>query len=167
MLQTAEQEKNKNYLEAVQTRHATFSPFVVSVDGVLGREANVFIKRLAEKIAYTWEKSLSEVTGWIGARMAFAILRATNLCLRGSRKKMEICMGLVWMMVQVYPLVKNHMCTIMYVSYVLSVCYKIIIIIIQCNLFVNVYVLYYYYYYYNTQRGGGKKKSYRHHPKNS
>ena len=47
MLQTAEQEKKKKYLEAVQTRRATFSPFVVSVDGVLGREANVLIKRLA------------------------------------------------------------------------------------------------------------------------
>ena len=51
------QEKKKKYLEAVQTRHATFSPFVVSVDGVLGREANVLIKRLAEKIAYKWESS--------------------------------------------------------------------------------------------------------------
>ena len=47
VLQTAEQEKKKKYLEAVQTRRATFSPFVVSVDGVLGREANVLIKRLA------------------------------------------------------------------------------------------------------------------------
>ena len=54
VLQTAEQEKKK-YLEAVQTRRATFSPFVVSVDRVLGREANVLIKHLAEKIAYTWE----------------------------------------------------------------------------------------------------------------
>ena len=86
-LQTAEQEKKKKYLEAVQTRRATFSPFVVSVDGVLGHEVKLLIKRLAEKIAYKWEKSLSELTGWVRARMAFAILRATNLCLRGSRKK--------------------------------------------------------------------------------
>ena len=84
VLQTAKQEKKK-YLEAVQTRRATFSPFVVSVDGVLSCEAIFLIKSLAEKIAY--EKSLSEVTGWVRARMAFAILRATNLCLRGSRKK--------------------------------------------------------------------------------
>ena len=87
VLQTAEQEKKKKYLEAVQTGRATFSPFVVSVDGVLGREVNVLIKHLAEKIAYIWEKSLSEVTGWVRARMAFAILRATNLCLRSSREK--------------------------------------------------------------------------------
>ena len=65
--------------KAVQTRHATFTPFVVSVDGVLG---NVLIKRLAEKIAFKWEKSLSEVMGWVRARMAFAILRATNTCRR-------------------------------------------------------------------------------------
>ena len=75
MLQTAEQEKKK-YLEAVQTRHATFSPFVVSVDGVLGRGANVLIKRLAERIAYTWEKSLSRLGP---GQDGFAILRATNL----------------------------------------------------------------------------------------
>ena len=31
-------------------RRVTFTPFVVSVDGVLG-QANVLIKRLAEKIA--------------------------------------------------------------------------------------------------------------------
>ena len=34
-----------------------------------------------------WEKSNSEVMGWVRARMAFAILRATNLCLCGSRVK--------------------------------------------------------------------------------
>ena len=42
-------------------------------------------------------------------------------------------LGLVWMMGQVYPLVKTKicdMCTIMYVSYVLSVIIIIIIIII-------------------------------------
>ena len=27
------------------------------------------------------------MTGWVPARMAFAILRAANLCLRDSRKK--------------------------------------------------------------------------------
>ena len=95
MLQTAEQEKQKKYLEAVQTR-------------VLCHEENVLIKCLAEKIAYKWVKSLSEVTGWVWARMAFAILRATSLCLQEKNGDM----GLVWMMVQVYPLVKNKICDI-------------------------------------------------------
>ena len=39
---------------------------------------------LATKIAL---KPLSEVTGWVRARLAFAILKATNLCVRGSRVK--------------------------------------------------------------------------------
>ena len=38
-------------------------------------------------IADMWKKSLSEVMGWVRAKMSFAILRATNLCLRGSRRK--------------------------------------------------------------------------------
>ena len=54
--------------------------------GVLAREANSVhvMKILATKIALKWEKPLSEVTGWVRAT---AILRATNLCIRGSRGK--------------------------------------------------------------------------------
>ena len=43
--------------------------------------------RSMQMIAVKWEKSHYEVMGWVCARMAFAILRATNLCLRGSRVK--------------------------------------------------------------------------------
>ena len=45
------------------------------------------MKLLATKIALKWEKPLNEVTEWVRARLAFAILRATNLCTRGSRVK--------------------------------------------------------------------------------
>ena len=45
------------------------------------------VELLATKIALKWEKPLSEVTGWVRARMVFAILRAINLCIRGSRRK--------------------------------------------------------------------------------
>ena len=41
--------------------------------------------------------SHSEVMGWVRARMAFAILRATNLCLRGSRVKWRSG-DMAWMM---------------------------------------------------------------------
>ena len=79
--------KKKKYLDAVEARHASFTPFVTSIDGVLAREANSVIKLLATRIALKWEKPLSEVTGWVRATLAFAILRATNLCIRGSRVK--------------------------------------------------------------------------------
>ena len=79
--------RRKKYLDAVEGRHASFTPFVTSIDGVLAREANSVMKILATKIALKWENPLSEVTGWVRATLAFAILRATNLYIRGSRVK--------------------------------------------------------------------------------
>ena len=46
-----------------------------------------FMCHLADKIAATWHKSPNEVLGYVCARMLFAVLRATNLCIRGSRAK--------------------------------------------------------------------------------
>ena len=87
VLLSAENEKKKKYLDAVEARHASFTPFVISIDGVLACETNSVMKHLATKIALKWEIPLSEVTGWVRATLAFAILRATNLCIRGSRVK--------------------------------------------------------------------------------
>ena len=75
-------------------RHASFSLFVLSVDGQMGREARVFMKRVAEKLAIKWQRSYSEVMGWVQARMSFAILRATNRCIRGSRVKWRSGLGM-------------------------------------------------------------------------
>ena len=52
-----------SYLDAVEARHASFTPFVTSIDGVYAREANSIMKLLATKVALKWEKQLSEV-GW-------------------------------------------------------------------------------------------------------
>ena len=38
ILSSAEQEKKRKYLEAVEARHASLTPFVMSVDGFLGHE---------------------------------------------------------------------------------------------------------------------------------
>ena len=43
------------YLEAVEARHASFTPSVTSINGILGC-ANSVMKRLATKIALKWEK---------------------------------------------------------------------------------------------------------------
>ena len=78
VLCSAEQKKKRKYLAAVEERRASFTPFVVSVDGVLGHDAQHLIKRLCDQIAMKWEKSHSEVMVWVRARIAFAILRATK-----------------------------------------------------------------------------------------
>ena len=40
VLLSAENETKNKYLDAVEARHASFTPFVTSIDGVLAREAN-------------------------------------------------------------------------------------------------------------------------------
>jgi hypothetical protein len=52
---------------------------------MLGREAATFAKRLAAKLAAKWQRTYSQVCGYVKARLSIAIVRATHLCLRGSR----------------------------------------------------------------------------------
>ena len=94
VLISAEKEKKKKYNEAAAARHASFSPFVVSVDGYMGKEAKTVLSRVADKLASSWGKSYAVVMGWVQARMSFAILRATNLCVRGSRTKWRSGIGM-------------------------------------------------------------------------
>jgi hypothetical protein len=85
VLATQEKEKKRKYLENCLKQRRHFTPFVVSVDGLLGREAATFSKRLAAKLASKWQRSYSEVCGYVNARLSICIVRATHLCLRGSR----------------------------------------------------------------------------------
>ncbi len=58
---------------------------MVSTDGLLGKEAKTLLKKLSSVLSEKWGKSYSEVCGYVNARMSIAIVRATHLCLRGSR----------------------------------------------------------------------------------
>ena len=59
--ESAAKEKKRIYQKAVEGRRGQFTPFVVSVvDGLLHREANHFMKRIAASLAMKWEKSYSE-----------------------------------------------------------------------------------------------------------
>ena len=87
VLRSAEVERKGKYSLACQARHASFTPLCFSVDGLLGGEANFFLKCLADHLAARWEKSCSVVMGWVKARLSFALLCATMLCVRGSRER--------------------------------------------------------------------------------
>ena len=65
-----------------EDRRAVFTPLCVSVDSLFRNEAEHFVKRIGQSLSTKWEKSYSQVIGWIRARLSFAILRATILCLR-------------------------------------------------------------------------------------
>ena len=50
ILNSAEEAKKRKDSQAAEARHASFSPFVISVDGVLAREAKFFVKRIAGRL---------------------------------------------------------------------------------------------------------------------
>jgi len=85
VLESHEKEKKRKYLGSCLENRRHFTPFVISVDGLLGREAQTFAKRLAVKLAGKWQKPYSQVCGYVKARLSIAAVRATHLCLRGSR----------------------------------------------------------------------------------
>ena len=82
VLKSAEEEKKRKYNDVVEARHGSFSPFVVSMDGFVGVEAGCILKRVAEVLGW---KSCCQVMGWVRCYMSLAVIRATGLCLRGSR----------------------------------------------------------------------------------
>ena len=80
-----EREKKRKHLDACLDRRRHFTPFVVSCDGLLGKEAEAAIKQIASKLAVKWKRPYSHVCGHLKARMGITIVRATHMCLRGSR----------------------------------------------------------------------------------
>jgi len=76
----AEIEKKRKYSAACCACQAHFTPLCFSVDGLAGGEASSFIKRLASGLAVCWDK---KIIGWVEARLRFALVRPTVLCLCG------------------------------------------------------------------------------------
>ena len=87
LLENQRNEKKKQYNSAVEIRRGTFTPFIASCDAILDIEAEHYLKRLSSYLSEKWEKSYSEVIGWVSARIQVCILRSVSLCLRGSRTK--------------------------------------------------------------------------------
>ena len=71
------------YLEACLQQHRHFSPFIASVDGLLGVEATATLKRLASRLATKWKKPYSKACVYFKIRTAITLVRSTHRCIRG------------------------------------------------------------------------------------
>ena len=87
VLNSPESEKRRKYVTACQERRGQFTPLCFSVEGMWGGEAEWFIKPLAEQLTSRWAKPYSLLMVWLRARMTFAILHTTILCMRSSGSK--------------------------------------------------------------------------------
>ena len=59
ILESSSQDKKRIYNKAVEDRRGTFTPFVLSVDGLLHKEDSHFIKHMATALSSKWEKAYS------------------------------------------------------------------------------------------------------------
>ena len=73
------------YLEACLQQRRHFSPFVASVDGMLGVEATTTLKRISIRLATKWNHSYLKTCGYVKSRISITLVRATHHCIRGSR----------------------------------------------------------------------------------
>lgn len=87
VVRRAEMEKKNKYFPACDRRHASFTPLVTSVDGLMGVEFQALIRVLAERLREKWHRPYSHVINWLRVRIGCATLRASSMCLRRSRKR--------------------------------------------------------------------------------
>ena len=89
VLENAEKEKKIKYAGACEEKHVSFTPLCFSVDGLIGNEAKIFLKRLADQLANKWHKPYGTIMYWLKAKLNFALIRATVLCVRGTRSRLR------------------------------------------------------------------------------
>ena len=85
MLERVAKAKKDKYLQPFMDRRRSFTPLVYSVDGLACNEVKVFEKRIACLLAAKWDRSYSELVGYVQGRMGMAIIRSNLLLLRGAR----------------------------------------------------------------------------------
>ncbi len=79
--------KRRTYNAACEEHRVAFTPLACSVDGCFHVEFKAFLKRLAARLSAKWSTPLSVVTSWVTVRMQFALIKAVDLRVRGSRKR--------------------------------------------------------------------------------
>ena len=85
VIEIQEQEKKKKYAKKCSEQRRNFTPFVVSVDGMMGKEAQALLKHLAYIYVAKWDLVYSQVRNYLNSKISIACLRAAHRCLRGSR----------------------------------------------------------------------------------
>ena len=70
----------------MDVEHGTFIPLIIGTNGGMGQECQKFTANLAEQLARKQNEKYSQVMGWLRTKLSFEVLRASLLCVRGSRR---------------------------------------------------------------------------------
>jgi hypothetical protein len=77
--------QEEEILTAVPQPECHFTSFIVSFDGLTGKEAETVLKFLAARTTNKAGNKYSNIMGYMRAHLSISIVRATHVCLRGSR----------------------------------------------------------------------------------
>ena len=91
ILNSHEREKKKKYLKACIDCRQHFTPFVMTVDGALAKEAEAVLKKLAGMISEKQKKTYSVVVAHVRQCVSIALLRSTIHYIRGLRNHFRGC----------------------------------------------------------------------------
>ena len=90
ILKKHELEKKRSYnTRIMEIDHGTFTPLVLTTKGVMGHECDVFHKSLAEKLSRKQGEKYDDIIRYMRIKISFLVLKASLLCLRGSRVKCQ------------------------------------------------------------------------------
>ena len=82
--------KKRLYAERIiNIEHGTFTPLVFSCLGGMSVECTHFFNRLADKLSEKRDITTSQGRTWVRTKLNFCLLRATHLCIRGSRTRKQ------------------------------------------------------------------------------
>ena len=82
-----EQQKKHHYNERIiNVEHGSFTPIVMSAYGGCGRETEMFLSTLINKVAEKQGMPTSIVANYIRTKLSFELVNSQVLCVRGSRK---------------------------------------------------------------------------------
>ena len=86
VLRKHEQEKKTAYNRRVmEVEHGSFTPLVFTTSGVMSHECTRYHKALAEKLSEKRNERYDVIMRYLRVKLSFLSLKATLLCLRGSR----------------------------------------------------------------------------------
>ena len=88
MYKSHEASKKRDYNQRViQVERATFTPVVFSTTGGIGKEAQILLKKIAERTSRKSGQEYSDVMRFLRVRVRFDLLKTTIIALRGARGK--------------------------------------------------------------------------------
>ena len=90
VLDSLAQAKKTKHAQACRQRRADFRPFIVTTDGVIQREGQHFLRRLASRLANKWSRSYSTTMSFVRTQLSLAILRGTARPLSPLRPQEDV-----------------------------------------------------------------------------